>query len=66
MVGFDDDFAEDFKPPANNDEDNPENGEFFEDHHSNGENDFLELEQAESVRALTLKDGVNYEDARFD
>ena len=61
MVGFDD-VAEDLKPGQN---DEMADGEFYDDHHSG--NDFLELEeQAESVRALTLKDGVNYDDDRFD
>lgn len=61
MVGFDD-VADDLKQ-GNNDE--MADGDFYDDHHSG--NDFLELEeQAESVRALTLKDGINYDDDRFD
>ena len=65
MVGFDD-FADDdlkqqheeMKP--NDDADN----DFFDDYHSNNH---LEIDDNnESVRALTLKDGINYDDDKYD
>ena len=62
MVGFND---IDQKPKLNVDfeEFNQTKSEFFNDHHSNQ----LALQNDnESVRALTLKDGINYEDDKFD
>ena len=65
MVGFED-FQDDFKPGAENNDFNDfneEQNDIFQDHLSN----HLEVDDnAESVRALTLKDGVNYEDDKFD
>lgn len=64
MVGFDE-FADDVKPQPQIeefDDDNKDGNDFFDDVHSHLEID----DNNESVRALTLKDGINYDDNKFD
>lgn len=57
MIGFDD-FENDFNEPFEEDQ-NKLGDEMFNDFGS-------EIEGSASIAALTLKDGVNYEDDRYD